>query len=220
MWLGQRTTHSMRSEPDSKRRSFLRSLAALTVSAGAGRRFASALTFDPFEKSIAELQAAMAAGHTTAVALVRFYLDRISAYDQAGPRLNAVLFINPRAAAEARVLDEERKKKGPRGPLHGIPVLLKDNFDTKDMPTTGGSLALSGARPADDAFQVKKLRRAGAIVLGKVNLHELALGLTTVSSLGGQTLDSYDLKRAPGGSSGGSAVAASMNFAAFAMGTD
>jgi amidase len=134
--------------------------------------------------------------------------------------VNAVLYVNPNAAAEAQALDVERARRGPRGPLHGIPVLLKDNFDTKDMPTTGGALALSGLVPKEDAFQVRRLRDAGAVMLGKVNLHELALGLTTVSSLGGQTLDPYDLTRAPGGSSGGSAVAAVANFAAFTLGTD
>ena len=157
---------------------------------------------------------------TSSAQLVQFYLDRIAAYDQAGPRVNAVLHINPNAAADARVLDEERKRRRLRGPLHGIPVLLKDNFDTKDMPTTGGALALAGIVPKDDAFQVRKLRDAGAVILGKVNLHELALGLTTVSSLGGQTLDPYDLTRAPGGSSGGSAVAATANFAVVTLGTD
>ncbi len=162
----------------------------------------------------------MAAGQTSSAQLVRFYLDRIAAYDQTGPRLNAVLHINARASADARALDAERSKRGARGPLHGIPVLLKDNFETSDMPTTGGSLALSGSMPRQDAFQVRKLREAGAVILGKVNLHELALGLTTVSSLGGQTLNPYDPTRAPGGSSGGSGVAAAANFAAFTMGTD
>lgn len=176
--------------------------------------------FNVFEQSISDLQSAMTSGRATAVQLVDGYLARIAAYDQAGPRLNAVLFINPRAREDARMLDEERRRGRVRGPLHGIPVLLKDNFDTQDMPTTGGSLALSGVVPADDAFQVRKLRQAGAVILGKVNLHELALGLTTVSSLGGQTLNPYDLTRAPGGSSGGSGVAAAASFAAFAMGTD
>jgi len=180
----------------------------------------AATPHDALEKSIAELQADMAAGRTTAAQLVRFYLQRIAAFDQAGPRLNAVLFVNPHAVAQAQALDAERSKKGSRSPLHGIPVLLKDNFDTNDMPTTGGCLALSGIVPRNDAFQVRRLREAGAIVLGKVNLHELALGLTTISSLGGQTIDPYDLKRAPGGSSGGSAVAVAANFAAFALGTD
>jgi Asp-tRNA(Asn)/Glu-tRNA(Gln) amidotransferase A subunit family amidase len=207
------------------RRAFLLSVGAALAAIGtpgnrAGRVIAASAAYDPLEKSIEELQAAMTAGQTTSAQLVKFYFDRIAAYDQSGPRLNAVLYTNPRAVAEARALDDERKKRGPRGPLHGIPVLLKDNFETRDMPTTGGSLALSGAMPKDDAFRVKKLRQAGAVVLGKVNLHELALGLTTVSSLGGQTLDPYDLLRAPGGSSGGSGVAAAANFAAFTMGTD
>jgi amidase len=177
-------------------------------------------SFGVAEKSIRELQAAMAAGSVTSEKLVELYLARIAAYDQVGPRLNAVVYINPNAAASARALDEERKSRGPRGPLHGIPVLLKDNFETRDMPTTGGSLALRGIVPARDAFQVAQLRRAGAIFLGKLNLHELALGLTTISSLGGQTRNPYDVARTPGGSSGGSGVAAAACFAAFTMGTD
>jgi Asp-tRNA(Asn)/Glu-tRNA(Gln) amidotransferase A subunit family amidase len=204
------------------RRQFLKSAGATLVVAGAMPPTLAAAGFDPFEKSIRELQRAMTAGQITSEQLVQFYLDRIAAYDeaQAGPRLNALLHVNPRAAADARSLDDERKRGRPRGPLHGIPILLKDNFDTTDMPTTGGCLALSGVIPQRDAFQVKKLREAGAVILGKVNLHELALGLTTISSLGGQTLDPYDLTRAPGGSSGGSAVAATANFAAATLGTD
>jgi Asp-tRNA(Asn)/Glu-tRNA(Gln) amidotransferase A subunit family amidase len=203
------------------RRSFLQSGAAAVVAlAGGGLRPLSAASYDAFEKSLTELQADMTSGRTSAVELVQFYIRRIAAYDQMGPALNAVLFVNAHALADARALDTERRRAGPRSPLHGIPVLLKDNFDTGDMPTTGGALALSNAHPAADAFQVQKLRQAGAVILGKVNLHELALGLTTVSSLGGQTLDPYDLTRAPGGSSGGSGVAATANFAAFTMGTD
>src|SRR5438128_7947798 len=213
----------MAESPPNSRRSFPRSSAAflLTV-AEAGRRLgdAAAASFDPYEKTIGDLQSAMRTDQLTSAELVQFYLDRIAAYDQTGPRLNAVLYVNPHAAAEARALDAERRRRGPRGPLHGIPVLLKDNFETKDMPTTGGSLALSGIVPRSDAFQVRRLRRAGVVVLGKVNLHELALGLTTISSLGGQTLDPYDLTRAPGGSSGGSAVAATANFAAATLDTD
>ena len=205
------------------RRSFLQSAGAILAAITRADYTASSLVaaaYDPFEKSIGELQSAMAAGQTSSAGLVRFYLDRIAAYDQAGPRLNAVLSINTRAVADARALDAERRTRGPRGPLHGVPVLLKDNYDTKDMPTTGGSLALLGNMPREDAFQVRKLRQAGAVILGKVNLHELALGLTTVSSFGGQTLDPYDPMRAPGGSSGGSGVAAAANFAVFSMGTD
>jgi len=214
----------MAGRPGTTRRVFLQSAGAVlaAIGSGAGRNARSviAASFDPYEKSIGELQGAMATGQTTSAQLVRFYLDRIAAYDQAGPRLNAVLYVNPRASAEAHTLDAERAKRGPRGPLHGIPVLLKDNYETQEMPTTGGSLALRGSMPREDAFQVRKLRQAGAVILGKVNLHELALGLTTVSSLGGQTLDPYEPTRAPGGSSGGSGVAAAANFAAFTMGTD
>lgn len=180
----------------------------------------SGTPFDVYEQSITDLQSAMTAGRVTSVQLVEGYLNRIAAYDAAGPRLNAVLFVNPNARRDARALDEERRRGRVRGPLHGIPVLLKDNIDTQDMPTTGGSLALSGVVPPDDAFQVRRLRQAGVVILGKVNLHELALGLTTVSSLGGQTLNPYDLTRAPGGSSGGSGVAAAASFAAFTLGTD
>ncbi len=208
---------------ETTRRLFLQSAgAALIVIGGPSNNARSvfAAAFDPHEKSIDEIQAALAAGQTSSAQLVRFYLERIAAYDQAGPRLNAVLHVNPRAVADARALDTERAKRGPRGPLHGIPVLVKDNYETKDMPTTGGSLALLGNVTREDAFQVRKLREAGAIILGKVNLHELALGLTTVSSFGGQTLNPYDPTRAPGGSSGGSGVAAAANFATFTMGTD
>ena len=187
---------------------------------GRGARAQAGESFDVAEKSITQLQAAMASGQVTSEQLVSRYIARIKAYDQAGPRLNSVIAINPRAAADARELDRERRERGPRGPLHGVPVLLKDNFDTADMPTTGGSLALVGVVPAQDAYQVRMLRRAGAVLLGKVNLHELALGLTSVSSYGGQTLNPYDLTRAPGGSSGGSGVAAAACFAAFTMGTD
>src|SRR5262245_54908716 len=202
------------------RRQFLKSATAAFLASGGAGRLPGAESFDPFEKSIRELQRAMTDGKTSSAQLVQFYLNRIAAYDQAGPRVNAVLHINPNAAADAQMLDEERKRRRLRGPLHGIPVLLKDNFDTRDMPTTGGALALAGIVPKNDAFQVRKLREAGAVILGKVNLHELALGLTTVSSLGGQTLNPYDLTRAPGGSSGGSAVVATANFAAFTLGTD
>jgi Asp-tRNA(Asn)/Glu-tRNA(Gln) amidotransferase A subunit family amidase len=215
-----------------KRRTFLQTAGAVLVAsayakasadesaAPLGQIRARAAGYDAFEKSIGELQADMASGATTSVALVRFYLRRIAAFDQTGPRLNAVIALNPHAEAVAASLDAERRRGRTRGPLHGIPVLLKDNLDTADMPTTGGCLALAGHVPREDAFQVRKLRDAGAVILGKVNLHELALGLTTISSYGGQTLNPYDLTRAPGGSSGGSGVATAANFAACAIGTD
>jgi amidase len=125
------------------RRTLLKSAGAALVVGTAMRRVLDAAGFDPLEKSIRELQRAMAAGQLTSARLVSFYLDRIAAYDQLGPRVNAVIAVNPHAGRYARELDEERRKKGPRGPLHGIPVLLKDNFDTNDMATTGGCLALS-----------------------------------------------------------------------------
>ncbi len=103
-----------------------------------------------------------------------------------------MVYLNKKAIERAEALDKERREKGPRGPLHGIPIVLKDNYDTADMPTTGGSIALSEFFPRDDAFQVRKLREAGAIVIGKTNLHELAAGITTISSFGGQTRNPYD----------------------------
>jgi len=174
----------------------------------------------PLEATIPELQAAMESGELTAVELVDFYLARIAAYDDAGPKLNSFILVNPKAREEAAALDAERATSGPRGPMHGIPVVIKDNIDTFDMATTGGSFALAGFIPDKDAFQVRKLREAGAIILGKTNLFEFAQDWTTKSSVGGQTLSPYDLTRDPGGSSGGSAVAVSANFAMAGWGTD
>ena len=158
--------------------------------------------------------------NVTSVELVRQYLARIEAFDQRGPKLNAMIYVNPRALDDAAALDRERREQGPRGPLHGIPVILKDNYDTFDMPTTGGSIALAGHVPDDDGYQVAKLREAGAVFIGKANMHELAFGLTTVSSLGGQTLNPYDPARVPGGSSGGTGAAIASEFAAIGMGSD
>ena len=162
----------------------------------------------------------MASGRTTAVELVEAYLARIAAYDQQGPGLNTIIRLNPRALAGARRLDQERAAGTVRSPLHGVPILLKDNYDTADMPTTASSVALAGLIPPDDAFQVQKLREAGAIVLGKTNMHELAAGITTISSLGGQTLNPYALTRYPGGSSGGTGAAIAASFAAVGWGSD
>src|SRR6185503_1959000 len=148
--------------------------------------------FDPVEKSIPQLQAAMQRGDVTSRDLTAAFLARIDAYDQKGPRLNAMIAINPRALDAAAALDRERASGRVRGVLHGIPVVIKDNFETIDMPTTGGSLALAGMETGRDAFQVKKLRDAGAVIVGKTNLHELASGITTISSLGGQTRNPYD----------------------------
>lgn len=174
----------------------------------------------PLDATIPELQAAIEAGEFTSVELVEFYLARIAAYDDAGPELNALIHVNPGARDEAAALDAERAASGPRGPLHGIPVVVKDNINTADMPTTGGALALNGFRPVDDAFQIARLREAGAVIIAKANLTELAHGWETTSAVGGQTLNPYDLGRDPGGSSGGTAVAVTANFAAVGLGTD
>jgi Asp-tRNA(Asn)/Glu-tRNA(Gln) amidotransferase A subunit family amidase len=176
--------------------------------------------FEVFEQSIVDLQAAQTAGRVTSKGLVESYLARIAAYDQAGPQLNAIVMLNPRAREDAEALDRERAARGPRGPLHGIPVLVKDNYDTADMPTTAGTLGLATLRPAADAFQVKRLRDAGAVILGKTTMHELAAGITTISSLTGQTRNPYDLARVPGGSSGGTGAAVGASFAAAGMGSD
>ncbi|MEN1989699.1 amidase family protein [Paenibacillus hubeiensis] len=172
------------------------------------------------EATITEIQAAMTQGKITSKELVQKYLDRIEKYDDQGVSLKAVLTLNPEALNIAEALDEERATKGARGPLHGIPVLVKDNFDTNDMPTTAGCLCLKDSVPSTDAEQVKRLKDAGAIILGKTNLHEFAFGITTSSSLGGQTLNPYALDHYPGGSSGGTGAAIAANFAAAGLGTD
>lgn len=176
--------------------------------------------FDVVEASIAELGTAMDEGRITSEQLVEQYLARIEAYDERGPALNTIIALNPGALATARALDTERLETGSRGPLHGVPILLKDNYDMAGQPTTNGSLAMADVRPPDDAFQVRRLREAGAVILGKTNLHEFARGITTVSSLGGQTLNPYDTTRNPGGSSGGTAAAVAASFAAAGMGSD
>ncbi|MDH4065549.1 MAG: amidase family protein, partial [Acidobacteriota bacterium] len=133
---------------------------------------------------------------------------------------NAMIALNPHALDDAAALDREREVRGPRGPLHGIPVVIKDNYETLDLPTTGGSVALAGFVTRRDAFQVRKLREAGAVILGKTNLHELAAGIITISSMGGQTRNPYDPARTPGGSSGGTAAAVAASFALGGMASD
>ena len=176
--------------------------------------------FDVMEKSIDDLQRAMADGKVTARQLVDIYLARIEAYDKRGPALNAIMVVNPAARAAADALDAERAAKGPRGPLHGIPILVKDNYETIEMPTTAGSIALATMHPKRDAFQVQRLKAAGAIVVAKTTMHELAAGIVTVGSGFGQTKNPYDLGRNPGGSSGGTGAAVAANFAIAGMGSD
>jgi len=174
----------------------------------------------PMEASIAQLQRAMRSGRITSVELVDAYLARIAAYDDEGPALNSLVSVNPHARDEAAALDAERAESGPRGPLHGIPVVVKDNIDTAEMPTTAGNLVLKRFRPVQDAFQVRRLREAGAIILAKTNLPEFASSWETWSPVGGQTLNPYDTSRSPGGSSGGTAVAVTADFAVAGLGTD
>jgi amidase len=173
------------------------------------------------EATISDVHAAYRSGALTAAQLVQAYLERIQAYDRAGPTLNVVIFLDPKALEEAAALDEHLRKTGKFvGPLHGIPVLLKDNVNTKDLPTTGGSLSLAGYVPAADASITQKLRSAGAIILAKVNLHEFAIWGETASSIRGQTINPYDLTRTPGGSSGGTGAGLAANFAIAGIGTD
>src|SRR5262249_40818816 len=180
---------------------------------------ATAKTIDFDALTIADINRAFDSGALTAERLVQLCLARIQAYDRQGPSLRAVLTLNPKALDTARALAAERKGKGPRSPLHGIPVVLKDNYNTFDLPTTGGSVLLEGSIPPEDAFVVKKLRAAGAIVIAKVNLSEFASG-GAHSSLGGQTLNPHDLTRTPSGSSGGTGVAIAAAYAPLGLGTD
>ncbi|RZV37340.1 MAG: amidase [Chromatiales bacterium] len=178
------------------------------------------------ETSIADLHDQLQRGEITSVELVDWYVDRIAAIDQAGPALNSIIELNPDARGIALSLDREWQAAGPRGPLHGIPVVLKANIDTADqMVTSAGSLALAEHVPSEDAFIVKRLRDAGAVILGKANLSEWANFRSTRSSsgwssVGGQTLNPYDPARTPCGSSSGSGVAVAANLTVVAIGTE
>ncbi|UOG73581.1 amidase [Hymenobacter tibetensis] len=183
-------------------------------------------SFELSEATISGLQEKMANGQHTARSLTELYLKRIETLDKAGPKLNSVIEVNPDALTIADALDKERKAGKVRGPLHGIPVLIKDNIDTGDkQQTTAGSLALAGHKATQDAFIVKKLRDAGAVLLGKTNLSEWANFRSTRStsgwsSRGGQTKNPYILDRTPSGSSAGSGSAVSANLCAVAIGTE
>ena len=178
------------------------------------------LPFPVVETTISEIHHAMLAGRLTSRVLVETYLKRIEAFDQP-TKLNAIVVVNPDALRTADELDQEFRRTKKMRPLHGIPVIVKDNFDTKDLPTTGGSLALKGWVPPDDAFQVRKLREAGAVILAKSNMAEWAFSpYLTESSVAGITRNPYDLERVPAGSSGGTAAAVASNFGAVGLGTD
>ncbi len=172
------------------------------------------------EATVAGVHRAFRSGALTAVKLVEMCLERIEACDRKGPRLNAVITVNPKARKEAARLDAKFRKTGPAGPLHGIPVLLKDNVNTRDMPTTGGSRSLEGYVPPKDAFITTMLRAAGAVLIAKANLHEFAVWGETVSSILGQTLNPYDLTRTPGGSSGGTGAGLAADYGILGIGTD
>ncbi|MBL9134960.1 MAG: amidase [Verrucomicrobiales bacterium] len=211
---------------ESSRRLFLQipfALAAIPAMAAKARRPRDA---DLVEATIDDLARRIAARRLTAEALTRGYLERITRLDSSGPTLRSVIEINPEALDLARSLDRELGQRGPRGPLHGIPILLKDNIDTRDrMATTAGSLALVGAKPAADAPLVRRLRDAGVVVLGKTNLSEWANfrsshSTSGWSSRGGLTRNPYALDRNPSGSSSGSAVAVAASLAAAAVGTE
>jgi amidase len=216
---------------------FLAKLVLCTALATTAMHSARAASLELSTATIPELQAAMAKGKLSSEQLVKMYLKRIDAYDKQGPAINAVITLNPKALEIAKALDAERKAKGPRGPLHGIPVLLKDNYDTFDLPTTAGSQLLAGSIPPDDAFVVKKLREAGAVIVAKLNLSEFAGSGGSVSgapedivkkgtipngfsSMGLQTHNPHDLERGPAGSSGGTGAAIAAVFGQFGLGTD
>lgn len=182
----------------------------------------TAVSFDVVEATIADIHRAFRAGTLTTRQLVALYLRRIEAYDKQGPHINAIIVINPDALRRAEQLDRAFAESGMVGPLHGVPVIVKDNYDTHDMPTTAGSLSLSGSIPPDDAFQVRRLREAGAIVIAKSNMAEFAFSpyYTVGSALPGHTRNPYSLYRVPAGSSGGTAAAVAASFGTVGIGTD
>jgi len=216
----------------STRREFLRTGSMLAAGMSIAPLLSACATIAPGEGvdleevSIAQLQATMTAGRLDAETLVQLYLTRIQTIDRSGPTLRSVQETNPDAIAIARALDEERRAKRLRGPLHGIPILLKDNIATADkMETTAGALALVGARPREDSTIAQRLRQAGAIILGKASMSEWAYFKSTPGSSGwsarsGQARNPYVLNRTPCGSSSGSAIAVAANLVTVSIGTE
>ncbi len=196
------------------RRQLATLLAILTLPA-----VGQAETLDLTSATIRDLNRAIDAGALTSERLVELSLARIAAFDDDGPAINAVLRLNPHALDRARELDEERAASGRRSPLHGIPVVIKDNLDTADMPTTAGSFMLKDAVPPDDAFLVRQLRDAGAIIIAKLNMSEFASG-GAMNSLDGPTFNPHDPARTPSGSSGGTGAAIAAAYASVGLGTD
>ena len=181
----------------------------------------SSSKFQLQEATIASIQEALASRQITCVQLTRLYLDRIAAYNQKGPSLKAIITVNPKAIEQAAELDRRYGAYPSNRPtLHCIPIILKDNFDTFDLPTTAGNISMKDSIPPADAPTVERMRKAGALILAKANLQEFARGGMSVSGLGGQVLNPYDLTRTPGGSSGGTGAAIAANFAVLGTGSD
>ena len=197
-------------------------LPLLLVTACQGPNEPGTTEFRIQEATIGEIHQAMEDGQLTAQQLVESYLARIDAYDKQGPALNSIIVVNPNALAIAAELDAEFARSGLTGPLHGIPIIVKDNYDSADLETTAGSMSLEGSIPPDDAYQVRKIREAGGIVLAKSNMAEFAFSPyeTVGSRLPGYTRNPYALNRVSAGSSGGTAAAVAANFGTVGLGTD
>src|SRR5258705_2903375 len=192
---------------------------AMSFTAPARAQTTSTPSFQIMEASIEDIHTAFRSGRLTARQLVQGYLDRINAYDKQGPNINSVIALNPDALAEADRLDAAFRSSGLVGPLHGITILVKDEIDTAGMPTTLGTVVFKDYRPPKDAFAIDKLRKAGAIILGKATLSEFAAG-DTYGSIFGVTRNPYDLERTVGGSSGGSGAALAANFSTVTIGEE
>jgi amidase len=182
---------------------------------------AQAATFDLSTATIADMQAAMTSGTLTSEKLVQMYLARIEAYDKQGPKLNSVITLNKNALAEARALDQERRTKGPRSPMHGVVVLAKDVFDTYDMPTTGGFKPMATSQPTRDSFVIDRLRKSGAIILAKLNQSDwYGVAPSGGSTLAGQPISPYNAKKTTGGSSSGTGVSIAAWLGTVGLGSD
>jgi len=203
-------------------RPIFRHLIAMSVATAASAgALAAQAPFHLQEVTIAGIHGAFASGQLTCAQLTKLYLDRIEAYNLKGPALHAIITVNPKAMETAAEMDRQyRANSSAVGSLHCVPLVLKDNFNTADMPTTGGNVSMKTSQPAADAFTVAKLRRAGALILAKANLQEFARGGMSISSLGGQVLNPYDLTRTPGGSSGGTGASVAANLALAGTGSD
>jgi Asp-tRNA(Asn)/Glu-tRNA(Gln) amidotransferase A subunit family amidase len=200
-------------------RQFIGVVAMLTLSSSLASGQQNPFRFQ--EATVAGIHAALAAGQLTCTQLTRLYLDRIVSYNLQGPALRAILTVNPRAMEIAAEMDRNyQANPASAGPLHCVPIVLKDNFNTFDMPTSGGNVSMKASVPPADAFTVAKMRKAGALILAKANLQEFARGGMSISSLGGQVRNPYDLSRTPGGSSGGTGAAIAANFAVLGTGSD